>query len=166
MRVSIAEKRDLVPLVNLISIYFQIRDDYMNLQSTEVKITMDSLKTSIPIIKGTAKTSPKGNSVSPSSTVYGQIRPIAKSSVCHPDILITDVLQKRTHSISLKTHTVEYLRNQTRSFEYTRGVLRTLYGQIEEEVKRFGGNSGLAAILKRLSVPVETAQENGGPHGS
>jgi geranylgeranyl diphosphate synthase type 3 len=26
---------DYVPLVNLISIYFQIRDDYMNLQSTE-----------------------------------------------------------------------------------------------------------------------------------
>jgi hypothetical protein len=27
--------RDYVPLVNLISIYFQIRDDYMNLQSSE-----------------------------------------------------------------------------------------------------------------------------------
>lgn len=26
---------DYVPLVNLISIYFQVRDDYMNLQSTE-----------------------------------------------------------------------------------------------------------------------------------
>ena len=28
---------DFVPLVNLISILFQIRDDYMNLQSTEVR---------------------------------------------------------------------------------------------------------------------------------
>ena len=27
---------DYVPLVNLISVFFQIRDDYMNLQSTEV----------------------------------------------------------------------------------------------------------------------------------
>ena len=27
--------RDYVPLVNLIGIYFQIRDDYMNLQSTQ-----------------------------------------------------------------------------------------------------------------------------------
>lgn len=27
---------DYVPLVNLIGVYFQIRDDYMNLQSTEV----------------------------------------------------------------------------------------------------------------------------------
>lgn len=28
---------DYVPLVNLIGIYFQIRDDYMNLQSDQVK---------------------------------------------------------------------------------------------------------------------------------
>lgn len=30
-----ADPSDYVPLVNLISIYFQIRDDYMNLQSSE-----------------------------------------------------------------------------------------------------------------------------------
>ncbi len=29
--------RDYVPLVNLFGIYFQIRDDYMNLQSTQVR---------------------------------------------------------------------------------------------------------------------------------
>lgn len=27
---------DYIPLVNLLGVYFQIRDDYMNLQSTEV----------------------------------------------------------------------------------------------------------------------------------
>ena len=30
--------RDYVPLVNLFGIYFQIRDDYMNLQSTQVRL--------------------------------------------------------------------------------------------------------------------------------
>ncbi len=29
-------RRDYVPLVNIFGIYFQIRDDYMNLQSTQV----------------------------------------------------------------------------------------------------------------------------------
>lgn len=29
---------DYVPLVNLISIFFQIRDDYMNLQSDQVSL--------------------------------------------------------------------------------------------------------------------------------
>ena len=28
--------RNYIPLVNLIGVFFQIRDDYMNLQSTEV----------------------------------------------------------------------------------------------------------------------------------
>lgn len=30
---------DYVPLVNLIGVYFQIRDDYMNLQSDQVSLT-------------------------------------------------------------------------------------------------------------------------------
>lgn len=30
--------RDFVPLVNLIGVFFQIRDDYCNLQSTEVSL--------------------------------------------------------------------------------------------------------------------------------
>ena len=30
---------DYIPLVNLISVFFQIRDDYMNLQSAEVSST-------------------------------------------------------------------------------------------------------------------------------
>ena len=33
--------RDYVPLVNLFGVYFQIRDDYMNLQSTEVSVSGD-----------------------------------------------------------------------------------------------------------------------------
>lgn len=32
---------DYVPLVNLISVFFQIRDDYMNLQSAEVSANDD-----------------------------------------------------------------------------------------------------------------------------
>lgn len=32
--------RDYVPLVNLIGIYFQIRDDYMNLQSDQVSFIL------------------------------------------------------------------------------------------------------------------------------
>lgn len=38
---------DYVPLVNLIGIYFQIRDDLMNLQSTEVSLHFPILLRSI-----------------------------------------------------------------------------------------------------------------------
>jgi geranylgeranyl diphosphate synthase type 3 len=65
-----------------------------------------------------------------------------------------DVLQKRTNSVSVKSHTVEYLRTQTRSFEYTLGVLTTLRRQTMDEIERLGGNKGLEAIMERLSVPV------------
>jgi len=33
-------RSDFVPLVNLISILFQIRDDYMNLQSSQVRFSL------------------------------------------------------------------------------------------------------------------------------
>lgn len=69
--------------------------------------------------------------------------------------MITDVLQKRTTSFALKKHIVEYLANHTKSFEYTRGVMDTLYAQIEDEIKELGGNKPLEAIVARLKVVEE-----------
>jgi geranylgeranyl diphosphate synthase type 3 len=62
-------------------------------------------------------------------------------------------LQKRTPSSSLKSHTVDYLRHQTHSFDYTRDVLTQLFGQIEEELASLGGNKALEAIMEALGVP-------------
>ena len=73
-----------------------------------------------------------------------------------------DVLQKRTHSHSLKSHTVDYLRHHTHSFAYTRAVLKTLYTQTAEEVRRLGGNKGLERILGKYAVPLaEDGEVNG-----
>lgn len=67
--------------------------------------------------------------------------------------LTPDVLQKRTTSHSLKTHTVEYLKTQTKSFEYTRGVLETILAQLNDEVTALGGNTALEAIIQKLALP-------------
>lgn len=67
--------------------------------------------------------------------------------------LTSDVLQKRTTSVSLKAHIVAYLKNETRSFDYTREVMVTLERQVHDEIRRLGGNRGLEAILKMLYVP-------------
>jgi geranylgeranyl diphosphate synthase type 3 len=64
-----------------------------------------------------------------------------------------DVLQKRTTNHALKAHTVEYLRSHTKSFDYTRTVMKEIYGQTEAEVQRLGGNKMLEAILHKLGVP-------------
>jgi hypothetical protein len=44
------------------------------------------------------------------------------------------------------------MRDETRSFAYTRAVLRELDLGARREVERFGGNKGLISILDRLRI--------------
>jgi geranylgeranyl diphosphate synthase type 3 len=50
--------RDYIPLVNLVGVYFQIRDDYMNLQSDEYSVhkgfaeDLTEGKFSFPVVHG------------------------------------------------------------------------------------------------------------------
>ena len=77
-----------------------------------------------------------------------------------PDSPLTkDTLQKKTTSPALLTHCVSYLNTETHSFEYTRGVLETLAGEVRKEVRRLeglmgreneGGNKLLESVLKKL----------------
>ena len=89
-RVTICTTRDYVPLVNLIGVFFQIRDDLMNLQSTEVVRLPPSLTNtshhlvvihSIHQIKVSRKILRRENSLSQWCTVYMPTHPIDKSSV-------------------------------------------------------------------------------------
>jgi geranylgeranyl diphosphate synthase type 3 len=45
------------------------------------------------------------------------------------------------------------MENITASFEYTRGVLRTLDRQIRDEIDRLGGNPKLMELMDMLKVP-------------
>ncbi|ORY23700.1 isoprenoid synthase domain-containing protein [Naematelia encephala] len=124
---------DFVPLVNLISVFFQIRDDYMNLQSAEYadnKGFCEDLtegKFSFPVVHGV------------------RADPTSRQ--------ILNVLQKRTTSVELKKHTVDYLRHHTQSFVYTQQVLHQLFEQIEAEIASLGGNKALEKIVHALGVP-------------
>lgn len=124
---------DYVPLVNLVSIFFQIRDDYMNLQSTEYAGN-----------KGYCEDLTEGKFSFP--VVHG-----VRADTSNRQLL--NVLQKRTESASLKRHTVEYLRTQTKSFDYTRQVLVILHKQIVEDIAARGGNKALEAIIAALKLP-------------
>lgn len=90
---------------------------------------------------------------------FGPIIRIGKSSVGVTTLSrsanagTSDVLQKRTTSHSLKAHIVNYLKNETRSFEYTLQVMKTLERQVHNEIRRLGGNHGLEAILAMLYIP-------------
>jgi geranylgeranyl diphosphate synthase type 3 len=123
---------DYIPLVNLIAIYFQIRDDYINLTSEDYSIEkgfaedLSEGKFSFPIIHGIrANTSNR---------------------------IVMNVLQKRPSTPTLKVKTISYLKDDTKSFDYTLSILRNLEKQTRDEIHRFGGNPGLEAIMDALHI--------------
>ncbi|KAF8554836.1 terpenoid synthase [Imleria badia] len=121
-----------VPLVDLLGIWFQIRDDYMNLQSNTYKEhkgfaeDLSEGKFSFPIIHG--------------------IRGKRDSKY------IINVLRLRPKGSMLKQLTISYLKDVTHSFEYTLSVLNSLEAQARAEVRRLGGNPKLEAIIDMLAV--------------
>jgi len=121
-----------VPLVNLIGVFFQIRDDLMNLQSAEYTSN-----------KGFAEDLTEGKFSFP--VVHG----------IHADKSnrqVMNVLQKRPTTPTLKIHTINYLKNETKSFAYTQSVLTNLEAQTRNEIAKLGGNKGLEAIMDLLHV--------------
>ncbi|KAG9221355.1 hypothetical protein CCMSSC00406_0009932 [Pleurotus cornucopiae] len=123
---------DYVPVVNLIGVYYQIRDDYMNLQSSEYSVN-----------KGFAEDLTEGKFSFP--VVHG-----IRADRSNRQIL--NVLQKRPSTPTLKRHTIEYLRTKTKSFDYTLSVIRELEQKTLEEIARLGGNAGLAKLMELLHI--------------
>ncbi|KAH7910040.1 isoprenoid synthase domain-containing protein [Hygrophoropsis aurantiaca] len=125
---------DYIPLTDLIGIFFQIRDDYMNLQSNQYAEN-----------KGFAEDLSEGKFSFP--IVHGILEKPENRQ-------ILNVLHKRPQTPTLKHHTISYLRNTTHSFDYTLAVMHTLERQARTEVARLGGNTVLEAILDKLAVNV------------
>lgn len=123
---------DYVPLVNLIGVYFQIRDDYMNLQSTQYTEN-----------KGFCEDLTEGKFSFP---VVHSVR----ADTSNRQIL--NVLSKRPGTPTMKRYAVNYMHNHTDSFRYTECVLARLEGQARGEVARLGGNPHLEAIIDALKV--------------
>ncbi|KZT61227.1 farnesyltranstransferase [Calocera cornea HHB12733] len=123
---------DYVPLVNLISVLFQIRDDYANLELKEYSEN-----------KGFAEDLTEGKF---SFIVVHSVRADTSNRV------VLNVLQKRPSTPSTKKYAIEYMRDHTHSFEYAVGVLRSLDAQARGEIERLGGNPVLVGILDMLKV--------------
>ena len=62
------------------------------------------------------------------------------------------MLQKRPTTPTLKTHAISYLRDHTKSFDYTLGVMEDIEEQIKAEIARLGGNPKLERIVRVLHV--------------
>ncbi|KAF3168737.1 geranylgeranyl pyrophosphate synthetase [Orbilia oligospora] len=100
MQAESASEVDYLDLVNLMGLIFQIRDDYMNLQSDQM----------------------------------------------------INILKQQTQDDGVKHYAVAYMRDQTKSFEYTASVLKDLQEQATGLLDSFGDNVALRAILENLKV--------------
>ncbi|KAH7909653.1 farnesyltranstransferase [Hygrophoropsis aurantiaca] len=122
-------ENDYIPLVNLFGVLFQIRDDYMNLQSTEYTKH-----------KGFAEDLTEGKFSFP--IVHAVLADQSNRE-------ILNILQKRPSTPTLKHHAIAYLRNHTRSLAYTRQVLRVLDKQVGAACFWFLGGWALGCFQYR-----------------
>lgn len=132
-----ARAPDCVPLVNLIGLVFQIRDDYQNLQSGEYSDN-----------KGMAEDLTEGKFSFP---VIHSIR------TDPGNLQLINILKQRTSDEEVKRYAVKYMEG-TGTFEYTLKVLDVLIQRargVAEEIDRVRGegrNKGIEMILDRMVV--------------
>jgi len=138
----LTELPDYVPLVDLIGIIFQIRDDLLNLSSVYT------------VNKGFCEDLTEGKFSFPI------VHAIRADPSNHQ---LLNVLRQRPTDDGIKTYAVSYMKEKTKSLAYTRKVLTVLEGQADKEVSRLGDNSALRSILDMMHVGPSPAQSTGSP---
>lgn len=128
---------DCVPLVNLIGLIFQIRDDYQNLQSTEYSEN-----------KGLAEDLTEGKFSFP---VIHSIRQDPGN------LQLINILKQRPSEDEVKRYAIKYMEG-TGSFEYTLKVLDVLVQRarkVTDDIEKGRGeerNKGIAMILDKMVI--------------
>ncbi|KAM4607060.1 geranylgeranyl pyrophosphate synthase [Polymixia lowei] len=129
--------RDLKPLLDTLGLFFQIRDDYANLNSREYsenKSFCEDLtegKFSFPTIHAIWSR--------PESTQ------------------VQNILRQRTENVDIKHYCVDYL-EKVGSFAYTRQTLRDLEAEAYRLIRDLGGNPELEGLVKHLSKMHQEAE--------
>ncbi|KAJ3413114.1 geranylgeranyl pyrophosphate synthetase [Chytridiales sp. JEL 0842] len=128
--INCANYVDYVPMVNMLGLHFQIRDDYLNLTST--------LFTSN---KGFAEDITEGKF---SYLVIHCIR----SDTSNRQLI--NILKQRTTDVDIKKYAIS-LMEKTKTFEATVKKLKELELEARNEIARLGGNNLLEAIIDYLA---------------
>jgi geranylgeranyl diphosphate synthase type 3 len=127
--------KDFTPLVNNLGLYFQIRDDLINLADEDYfksKSFCEDLtegKFSFPIIH--------------------YVRQSEEN-----DTRLLSILKQRTEDIDLKKYAQNLMR-EAGSLQYTREKCIELKGTILTQIEELGGNAPLTKLIKLLDVQVE-----------
>lgn len=131
MQLFSANKSNLKPLLDTLGLYFQIRDDYANLNSKELEEN-----------KGYAEDLTEGKFSYP--IIYGILS--------HPeDSTIMSILRQKTTHKHVKKYCVEYM-DSIGVFSYTRTVLKQLEDSLRKQIDDFGGNPHLISLIDKLRM--------------
>jgi len=123
-------KMDFIPLVNYLGLYFQIRDDYINLQSEQYM---------------------QNKSFCEDLTEGKFSFPIVHSILSTPtDSKLLKILKQKPTDVEIKRYALGIM-EKTGSFEYTKVVLKEHEAKIMEELVKLGGNSTLTSLVEHLS---------------
>jgi len=135
------------PLVDNLGLYFQIRDDYINLADEEYmksKSFCEDLsegKFSFPIIH----------------CVYHQSRHEKN------DTRLLHILKQRTDDVDIKRYAQQMMR-EAGSLDYTRDFCQTIKQTIQHQIEALGGNKPLWQLMEYLDIQLEgvaaTEREN------
>jgi len=120
-------------LVDLLALYFQIRDDLVNLRSDEY---MHSKSFCEDLTEGKFS--------------YPIIHAI---HAAEHDTRLLNILKQRTDNLDVKRHALDYM-DSLGSFDYTRDKLRAIRADIDAEIARLGGHPALSALISRLDRQV------------
>ena len=121
--------KDVLALANELGLYFQIRDDYINLASEEYM---------------------KGKDFCEDLTEGKFSHPIIFGIHANPeDHRLMGILKQRTEDVSIKRYAVRYLR-ECGALDHTRKRLGDLYKSIKAKIAGLGGNPMLEKLCSRL----------------
>ncbi|KAI9105546.1 terpenoid synthase [Phlyctochytrium arcticum] len=129
---------DYVPLVDIIGIHYQIRDDFLNLESTKYTLS-----------KGFAEDLTEGKFSFP---ILHCIRADTSNTQ------LQHILKQRTTSPELKHHAIS-LMQKTKTFDYCKAVLIEIEDSARDEIRRLGGNKQLEAYLDFVAVDYHDQQK-------
>jgi geranylgeranyl diphosphate synthase type 3 len=125
---------DFSPLVDNLALYFQIRDDYINLADEEYM---------------------KSKSFCEDLTEGKFSFPIIHCISADPeDTRVLSILKKRTEDVEVKRY-AQQLMVEKGSLEYTRDKCFSLKGEIIPQIESLGGNPQLLKLIELLDVQLE-----------
>jgi len=125
---------DFVPLVNNLGLYFQIRDDLINLADEEY---MKSKSFCEDLTEGKFS--------------YPIIHCIQQGDPAATQLL--SILKQRTDDVDVKRY-AQRLMDEAGSLLYTRKKCSELKGEIVQQIKDLGGNSPLLKLIEMLDVQI------------